>query len=240
MQFNPDEMTPVYGRRKGEVIGFDVALPNNAPPQRIWLSDNERIISDSAETGENGTMTVMVGAWNRAHHMPTGTPPEGLVPPDGPMVPAEASPQLPPGPPMPPEPPPDHTQQIDALDALRTKFPGVDLSPVSYDKIKITFPDGTDKHDAKKIVKEIDSVLDARKQGLRESINAPTGHPPGCQCPMCASPAAMLGGAVSGYKQQEQNAAAQNVGIDKHMEYRGISQPVSPMRPGRGSTAMRR
>lgn len=252
MQFNPQQMEAVYGRRGWEVVGYNIATPQGT--ERVWLSDEERIVINNAQD-QSQTLPVMMGAWNRAHRLPTETPPdyasagmppahptmEGMNPQMGMPDPMMQSPMMDPsmaGPPMSPEPPPDNSQQQAALEDVRQKFPGVNVDPVSHDKLRISFPENTDKAQAKQIMGEIDQVIDAHKNG-----NNGAQHPPGCPCPMCKMNGANLNlqGAVADYKQGQQNMAAQNAGMDKSMEYRGApQQPAAPMRMGRGGAYMRR
>ena len=188
--FDPSKMQAIQGKRAWETIGFDVETPSGS--KRVWLSDQERILANS---DDGPAVAVIAGVWNRAHGLPSGASPDQAPTPMQPPVPVG--------------PPPDHSEQIEALDLLRTKFPGVEMSPVSHDRIKISFPDDVGRADAKQVVGEIDGVLAARRQSV--------------------------GDAVRDYKQQEQNAAIQGSGLDKSMEYRGMPKGSPPPRLGRGT-----
>ena len=261
--FNPQQMEAVYGRRGWEVVGYNVATPQGV--ERVWLSDQERIVVNNAQD-QSQVMPVMMGAWNRAHRLPTQTSPDyasaGMPPPHpttapvgpvGPDLMADAAgpgqmaahpEMMPPPMPMEPEEPPDNTRQLAALDDVRQRFPGVSVDPVSHDKLRISFPENTQKEDAKRIMGEIDQVIDAHKNNNGGTLDLSGGpqHPPGCPCPMCKANGAdmNLQGAVADYKQRQQNMAAANGGMDKSMEYRGMQKPASaPMRMGRGGAYMK-
>ena len=238
--FDPKKMEPIYGRRGWEVIGYNVQTPTG--PERIWLSDQERITLNNANGEQVPIMAVMSGAWNRAHKVPTESPiksePQGPPTVQDPMIAA----------PMPAVnvesdlPPPDYTKQSEALELIHQKYPGIQVTPVSYDKVKISFPDGTDRNQAKQISKEIDGLIethirgggnlaDPKQQMVQQGIaEASAGQQ--MQMPAQNNP---LQGAIADYKQDQQNMVVPNAGMDKSMEYRGMQQQaVMPARPGRG------